>query len=144
MRRNTLRISFFIFRIFFFLNLFFCKKISVSQGIQDDLWREESSELVSAYCQKLATCGEGSFSHLKDSSKTLVRERLNPAYCAEKFRRSNAYLLANENPETIKKAVRGCFQIVASETCEKIQKGVLKLSEDCSRLQAIQSKQNRN
>ncbi|EMY76826.1 hypothetical protein LEP1GSC060_3111 [Leptospira weilii serovar Ranarum str. ICFT] len=144
MRRDNLRILFFIFGIFFFLNLFFCKKISVSQGIQDDLWREESSELVSAYCRKLATCAEGSFSDLKDSSKTLVLERLNPAHCAEKFRKSNSYLLVNENPEVIKRAVRGCFQAVIDENCEKIQKGVLKLSEDCNRLQAIQSKQHRN
>ncbi|MBF3317328.1 hypothetical protein ISU75_17430, partial [Leptospira borgpetersenii serovar Hardjo-bovis] len=81
-----------------------------------------------------------SLKSLKESSKTLIQERLNPANCAEKFRKSNAYLLANENPETIKKAVRGCFQTVIKESCDKIQKGVLELSEDCSLLQTIQSK----
>ncbi|PJZ54430.1 LA_2478/LA_2722/LA_4182 family protein [Leptospira adleri] len=127
--------------IYFLLNLSLCKKNSLPQGIVDEKWREESSELVSSYCQKLANCTGESPLNLKDSTKNLIQERLNPANCAEKFRKSNAYLLANEDPEKIKKAVRGCFQIVANETCEKIQGGVLKLSEDCNDLQLIQSRQ---
>ncbi|EMI65208.1 hypothetical protein MAL08_16960 [Leptospira noguchii] len=137
MKSNKL---FLIFGIFFFLNVLSCKKKSLPQGVQDEVWREESSELVSTYCQKISTCAEVSLKDLKESSKTLIQERLNPANCAEKFRKSNAYLLANENPEIIKKAVRGCFQTVIRESCDKIQKGVLKLSEDCNLLQTIQSK----
>ncbi|AOP35669.1 hypothetical protein A0128_18575 [Leptospira tipperaryensis] len=129
-----------ILGVFFILNFAFCKKNSLPQGIVDDKWREESSELVSSYCQKLASCAEESSKNLKDSTKSLIQERLNPANCAGKFRKSNAYLLANEDSEKIKKAVRNCFQIVASEPCEKIQSGVLKLSEDCNELQTIQSK----
>ncbi|EKO23299.1 LA_2478/LA_2722/LA_4182 family protein [Leptospira interrogans] len=131
---------FLIFGIFFLFNVLGCKKKSPPQGIQDEVWREESSGLISAYCQKISTCAEVSLKSLKESSKTLIQERLNPANCAEKFRKSNAYLLTNENPETIKKAVRGCFQTVIKESCDKIQKGVLELSEDCSLLQTIQSK----
>ncbi|PJZ40974.1 hypothetical protein CH370_13840 [Leptospira kmetyi] len=142
MKQKKLGLVYFIFGIFFFLNFIDCKKAKIPQGIQDDPWREESSELVSAYCQKLATCAEKNSGALKDSSKTLIQERLNPANCAEKFRKSNAYLLANENPDTIKKAVRGCFKTVAEETCEKIETGVLKLSEDCNQLQAIQAKRS--
>lgn len=140
MKQKKINLLFFLFGIFLFLNLIDCKKTAASQGIQDDSWREESSELVSVYCQKLATCAEKNSGELKDSSKALIQERLNPANCAEKFRKSNAYLLANENPETIKKSVRGCFKTVASETCEKIEQGVLKLSEDCNQLQVIQAK----
>ncbi|RHX93173.1 hypothetical protein DLM75_03700 [Leptospira stimsonii] len=117
-----------------------CKKTSLPQGIVDEKWREESSELVSAYCQKLASCTDGNLDTLKDSTKVLVQERLNPANCADKFRKSNAYLLANEDSEKIKEAVRGCFQLVTNESCEKIQAGVLKLSKECNELQAIQSK----
>ncbi|WP_246838779.1 LA_2478/LA_2722/LA_4182 family protein [Leptospira stimsonii] len=117
-----------------------CKKTSLPQGILDEKWREESSELVSAYCQKLASCTDGNLDHLKDSTKVLVQERLNPANCADKFRKSNAYLLANEDSEKIKEAVRGCFQLVTNESCEKIQAGVLKHSKECNELQAIQSK----
>ncbi|MCG6169584.1 hypothetical protein LFX25_17220 [Leptospira sp. FAT2] len=140
MKLKKTNITFLLFGILFFLNLSFCKKTSSPEGIVDEKWREESSELVSAYCQKIATCAEETSSELKDSAKSLVQERLNPANCAEKFRKSNAYLLANENPETIKQAVRGCFQAAASESCERIRKGVLKLSENCNRLQIIQSK----
>ncbi|MBM9576631.1 hypothetical protein JWG45_05625 [Leptospira sp. 201903070] len=129
-----------ILGVFFILNFALCKKSSSPQGIVDEKWREESSELVSSYCQKIATCAEATSKDLKDSTKNLMQERLNPANCAEKFRRSNAYLLANEEPEKIKKTVRGCFQIVALASCEKIQNGVLNLSEDCNVLQSIQSK----
>ncbi|AXR67738.1 LA_2478/LA_2722/LA_4182 family protein [Leptospira mayottensis] len=142
MKQNILLFTIYIFGILFFLNLSFCKKNNLPLSVQDDKWREESSELVSAYCQKLASCADGFSIDLKDSSKALIQERLNPANCAEKFRSSNAYLLANENPETIKKVVRGCFQTVVDGNCEKIQKGVLKFSEDCTRLQAIQFKRN--
>ncbi|MBM9498772.1 hypothetical protein JWG44_00690 [Leptospira sp. 201903071] len=129
-----------LFGIFFLVNFALCKKNSLPNGIVDEKWREESSELLSSYCQKLANCSEVVSKDLKDSTKSLIQERLNPANCAEKFRKSNAYLLANEDPEKIKKSVRGCFQIVAHESCEKIQGGVLKLSTDCNELQAIQSK----
>ncbi|EKQ84803.1 MULTISPECIES: LA_2478/LA_2722/LA_4182 family protein [Leptospira] len=137
MERNKL---FLIFGIFLFLNVSGCKKKTLPQGIQDEVWREESSELVSVYCQKISICAKPSLKELKESSKTLIQERLNPANCAEKFRKSNAYLLANEDPETVKKTVRGCFQTVIKESCDKIQKGILDLSEDCKLLQAIQSK----
>ncbi|ALO27926.1 LA_2478/LA_2722/LA_4182 family protein [Leptospira borgpetersenii] len=150
MKRNVLLFTIYIFGIFFFLNLCFCKKNNLPLGIKDERWREESSELVSAYCQKLASCTKGvkdSSSSteppdLKHSSQELIQERLKPANCAEKFRNSNAYLLANENPETIKKVVRSCFQTVIGENCEKVRRGVLKLSEDCVRLQIIQFKQD--
>lgn len=140
MKLKKTYITFLLFGIFFFLNLLFCKKANSPEGIVDEKWREESSELVSAYCQKIATCTEETSSELKDSAKTLIQERLNPANCAEKFRKSNAYLLVHENPETIKQAVRGCFETATSASCEKIRKGVLKFSEDCNRLQTIQSK----
>ncbi|WP_078129814.1 LA_2478/LA_2722/LA_4182 family protein [Leptospira alexanderi] len=142
MKRNILLFTIYTFGIFIFLSSSFCKKNNLPPGIQDDKWRGESSELAAMYCQKLASCAEGVSTDLKDSSKALIQEGLNPANCAEKFRSSNAYLLANENPETIKKTVRGCFQTVIDGNCEKIQKGVLKLSEDCIRLQAIQFKRN--
>ncbi|MCL8265134.1 hypothetical protein M9Y82_00390 [Leptospira weilii] len=150
MKRNISLFTIYTFGIFFFLSSSFCKKNNLPPGIQDDKWREESSELVSAYCQKLASCTKGvkvSSSSteppdLKYSSQELIQEKLKPANCAEKFRSSNAYLLANENPETIKKTVRGCFQAVIGGNCEKIRKGVLKLSEDCVRLRAIQFKRN--
>ncbi|XDD50120.1 hypothetical protein AB3N59_17435 [Leptospira sp. WS92.C1] len=117
-----------------------CKKASLPQGILDAKWREESSELVSSYCQKLATCAEKESANLKESSKNLILERLNPANCADKFRNSNAYLLALEDPEKIKTIVRDCFETVTLESCEKIRSGVFKLSESCNQLQAIQSK----
>ncbi|EMO71878.1 LA_2478/LA_2722/LA_4182 family protein [Leptospira santarosai] len=142
MKRSVFLFTIYIFGIFFFLNLYFCKKNNPPSAIQDDKWREESSELVSSYCQKLASCAEDVPTNLKDSSKVLIQERLNPANCAEKFRTSNAYLLTNENPEAIKKVVRGCFRTVIGENCEKIRKGVLNLSEDCLRLQTIQFKRN--
>ncbi|TGK35910.1 hypothetical protein EHQ12_08475 [Leptospira gomenensis] len=117
-----------------------CKKQSIPNGLIDEKWREESSELVSSYCQKLAECAENQKADLKESTNELVRERLNPAYCADKFRKSNAYLLANEDPEKIKQIVRGCFKSVIMESCEKIRTGVIVMSADCAVLQNIQSK----
>ncbi|MDV6236078.1 hypothetical protein CH379_010635 [Leptospira ellisii] len=117
-----------------------CKKQPSPSGIPDEKWREESSELVSFYCQKLAECAENQNSDFRDSTKALVQERLNPAYCADKFRKSNAYLLANEDPEKIKQVVRSCFQSVVRESCGKIRTGVTAVSADCALLQNIQSK----
>ncbi len=128
--------KFIIIVLFLFTNIF-CKP-KAKKGIDDPIWKEESSKIASEICNYLEKCSKPTLDKLPDYMKKQINEEISTANCIDKNKKSNIYNLKVTDPELAKNSYRECLIYIKTLSCEDITKDAISKNEFCNTVTLLQ------